>query len=424
MSPEDTAETVVLEHVEGSAVAVAEPPPTTPEQLPPLTQAVSSFNKAKQETNDEVVESADFVDALYRAFAARTHVYVHGVGGVGKTYGTEITARHFEVPSFYVQLRPDSKREELFGPLSMRQLQHDVYEHVTGGYMPEAVFVNLDELRDAGRFLRQMLSILNERWFVNGNTRLDVPLRTAVGTTNEPIDDTETHLEALLDRFPQRLEQKPIGTSRGFKKILVDGLARDIDIANGVDRSANYHKVSPAEVAVITNAVLTCKVDKDIIAHVDDLRKEVKKELKAPRSPRRWLEGLRNVKAEAVLNGRDHVTPVDLRVLKLMLPNHPDEYKISNDLCANFRDKTTAAVEEANKALEEIRKQLAPAKEALAKSDPVDLSALPAVSKMTRELSGKLDEYKSAGADATKIDEIAAAIRTEEQFMQKAVLGH
>lgn len=388
-----------------------------------LAEAVKSFEKARTETKGEVIESDEFVDAIFRAYAARTHVYVHGDGGVGKTFAGEIIGKHFDVPVFYAQMRPDMKREELFGPLSMRALQHDEYRHVVQGYMPEAVIANIDELMDAGRFLRQMLSILNERWFVNGNNRLDVPLRTCVGMTNQPLDDSNPHLEALLDRFPQRLEQKPVKTSRGFKKILEQGLAADVDRANGVDRATAYHKVSPAEIAAVTNAVLTCTVGKHILQLVDDLRKESVKEFKSTRSPRRWLEGLRNVKAEAVLNGRDHVVETDLKVLRLMLPNHVDEYKVANDLCANFRDKTTAAIEEATKAIDEIRKALAPQREALENGGTADFAILSEVSRQANELSAKVAEYKANGADASRLTDIEKAIDDEKAFMKRAVIG-
>lgn len=407
----------------GAGDPSAVPAPTQPQaaNMPSLKESVAAFAKAIKETKDEVVESDEFIDCGYLAIASRTHLYASGSGGVGKTFGSEIMGKHFDVQTFYTQFRNDTKREEVFGPLSMQALQADVYEHVTKGYLPEAVIANLDEFKDAGRFTRQLLNILNERWFVNGGVRMRVPLLTCFGTTNFWIDEQE--LDALFDRFAQRIVVEPVKTSRGFKKILKGQLARDLHEAKGISREAKYTVITPEQLAVVIEAVQLCAVDDGIVEIVDDLRKSAEKE-KLTMSPRRWGEGIRLAKANAVLAGRTMVTEDDLRVFARVLRNHPDDFKTARDLTKAFRDKVSAAVEESAAALADIRKALAPEREKVTNGESADFQALTNVSKQTNALRTKIEEAKAAnnGRDLSTLDAVEAELGQEEEWLMSAVL--
>lgn len=67
--------------------------------------------------------------------------------------------------------------QELFGPLSMRELENDQYVRQTRGYLPEASVAFIDEIFKANSaILNTLLTILNERLFDNGSDRHRVPL--------------------------------------------------------------------------------------------------------------------------------------------------------------------------------------------------------------------------------------------------------
>lgn len=394
-----------------AAVAQATAPPVD------LPSAVTALAKAAGETKDVVVESDDLVDAMYLALASRTHLFVCGSGGVGKTFAGEVLAKHFDTEQFYIQFRTDTKREEVFGPLSMTALQRDEYVHVTQDYLPTARLAALDEFKDGGRFLRQLLNILNERWFKNGAKRITVPLISAIGATNFWVEEPE--LEALFDRLAQRIVQEPVKTSRGFKKILKGQLDRD---AGAKPKSLTI--VTFEQLEAIHHAVDHCRVDEGILDVVDKLRKDAEKE-KLTMSPRRWGEGLKIARAAAVLAGRDHVIEDDLRPFARVLPNHPDDFKVARDLCKSFRDKYTEAVEEARAGLQALAAEVQPQRDAVAAGGSADMSALTNVSKSLKSLKAKIEDARTAnkGRDMTPIDKIVTDLADIEQFLHRAVLG-
>ena len=78
--------------------------------------------------------------------------------------------------------------QELFGPLSMRELENDQYIRQTKGYLPEASVAFVDEIFKANSaILNTLLTILNERLFDNGSERNKVPLVCMVSLYIKPF---------------------------------------------------------------------------------------------------------------------------------------------------------------------------------------------------------------------------------------------
>jgi len=97
-----------------------------------------------------------------------------------------------------------SMPEEVFGPVSLKGLEQDIFRRVYDRYMPGAGVAFIDETFKANSaILNSMLTILNEREFDTGNERIQVPLRCVVGASNEMPKEAE--LEALYDRFIIRM---------------------------------------------------------------------------------------------------------------------------------------------------------------------------------------------------------------------------
>ncbi len=109
-----------------------------------------------------------------------------------------------DVRYFECLLTKFSMPEEVFGPVSLKGLEQDIFRRVYDRYMPGAGVAFIDETFKANSaILNSMLTILNEREFDTGNERIQVPLRCVVGASNEMPKEAE--LEALYDRFIIRM---------------------------------------------------------------------------------------------------------------------------------------------------------------------------------------------------------------------------
>lgn len=210
---------------------------------------------------------------------------------------------------FQTLLTRFSVPEDVFGPLSLPELELGNYRRVTGGFLPTATVAFIDEVYKANAsILNAMLTILNERVFFEGERRTKVPLRCIVAASNE-TPETDVGLDALDDRLLLRSTVAPL-TPSGLKQLLErapDDLKRkaapEIDIA---------------DLEALDARAATVTVPDEVTSMIVDVREACRKHgLQV--SDRRLRQTVDVLRSMAAADGLDRVEPDMLAVMRFAL---------------------------------------------------------------------------------------------------------
>jgi MoxR-like ATPase len=148
-----------------------------------------------------VVGRDDIIRQAIFAILTGEHMLLLSRTGMAKSYLVNYIFNTFEgARVFSSQASKDQTPDNYFGPYNIEEFKKGRIRHNIKGSIIEANLIFLDEFFDASDVvLRSLLSVLNERKFVNGSEQIDVAVHTAIATANYMRLNEVT--EAVLDRF-------------------------------------------------------------------------------------------------------------------------------------------------------------------------------------------------------------------------------
>lgn len=253
--------------------------------------------------NTNFYDRREEIDALLIALLSRQHVLFIGPAGTGKSALSSMLGKVVK-DSMYFQhlLTPFSTPEELFGVLSLKDLEQGVYKRNIKDMLPEAHFAFIDEIFKANAaILNSLLTLINERVYYNNGVPVQSPLMTIVGSSNEYIEEGEG-LEALFDRFLLRYEVNYIREQQSF-----------ISMLKGVQH-VSVPQMTLDELLIHQARVEALSVPEEVFETLAMIRQELQDEGIRP-SDRRFKQSISLLKARAYLEGRSSVVLSDLKVL-------------------------------------------------------------------------------------------------------------
>lgn len=352
------------------------------------------------------LEREEVVDGLLVSLVARQHALLIGPPGTAKSAIITDLAKCITGCNYFQWLLTRfSTPEELFGPVSLKALEQDVYKRNTSQKLPEAHVAFVDEIFKANSaILNSLLTLINERLFYNNGSVIHAPLSSLIGASNEYPEDEEG-LEALFDRFLLRYEVGYISDPKNFLSMLKgDGL--------GVKRPT----VSLQEIETLqTKAEMMTNIPDDIFQTIGNIRDDLKKEGIIP-SDRRFRQCLSLLKASAVLDGRTAVERKDLGLLKYSLWVSPEAEEkdvvrqVVDEYSLDPTDKQVAGIEQ---AVKEIAGQL----------HGVDFNDTNKVVEINSKIKTLLEELNKLPQEREDVERLTRILEDNKKEIAKAVLG-
>ena len=283
-------------------------------------------------------KDAELALSLLAALAGES-VILLGPPGVAKSMVSRRLKLAFaRARSFEYLMSRFSTPDEIFGPVSIQRLKmDDVYQRCVDGYLPTADVVFLDEIWKAGPAIQNtLLTVINEKVYLNGNQLLHLPLKLLIGASNElPVQGEG--LEALWDRFLIRLVSQPIQNEEAFYQM--------VNPAGNVEQELKpvSDAISEEEYADWLKQVAHVKVPREVLLAITNIRQGLKDVAIEGQdvhrniyvSDRRWKKIVHLMCASAFVHDRDEVNASDLQLAIHGLWNEPDELPSIGKLVAD-----------------------------------------------------------------------------------------
>jgi MoxR-like ATPase len=290
----------------------------SPEQF---TQAAKLAAAMRSEVGKALVGQKEVVDAVLVALLAGGHVLIEGVPGLGKTLLVRALARTFAGTFGRVQFTPDLMPADVTG--------HTLYDPKNQVFTARRgpVFVNLllaDEINRApAKTQAALLEVMQEgQVTIEGSAHPLEPPFMVLATQN-PIEQEGTYAlpEAQLDRFllKVRIDYPSHDEEAAMIRQVTTG-----KIGDRLDVDAVSELVKPATVVTLQQIAASLRVDDAVLDYAVRLARATRNwaGVVAGAGPRGGISLVRAARGAALLEGRDYVTPDDVKKMALPALRH------------------------------------------------------------------------------------------------------
>lgn len=259
------------------------------------------------------------VDLLLTAILADGHVLLEGVPGVAKTLLAKLTARLVDADFSRIQFTPDLMPSDVLGT-SVFDMQGGKFEFHRGPVFANIVLV--DEINRApAKTQSALFEVMEERQATVDGTTYPMGMPYIVLATQNPVEQEGTYKlpEAQLDRF--------------LMKITIDypSAEEELEILTRHQQRHDFLKLEAVKPVLSCTEVMELQqmasetfVDPFLLRYMVQIVQQTRqsKAVFLGASPRATVGLLRASKAYALLQGRDFVTPDDVKFVAPYVLQH------------------------------------------------------------------------------------------------------
>lgn len=284
-----------------------------------LDLMAEKVNLLRERIGQVIVGQDNVVDLILTCILADGHVLLEGVPGVAKTLMARLMAKLIDARFSRIQFTPDLMPTDVLGTtvFNMKTSEFSFHE---GPAFADVVLV--DEINRApAKTQAALFEVMEERQVtIDGTTRRMGDVYTIIATQN-PVEQEGTYKlpEAQLDRFMMKIVM-------GYPSA-----EEEVDILSRHQRNTRLMKLDDVQSVITRHELLQLRamlgkvlVEESLLRYIVNII-QLTRQSKAVflgASPRAAVAILQASKAFALLQGRDFVTPDDIKAITPAVLQH------------------------------------------------------------------------------------------------------
>lgn len=289
------------------------------EQRLDLTLFSEKIEKLRSEIAKVVVGQEQAVDLVLTCVLANGHVLIEGVPGVAKTLLARLVAHLIDARFSRVQFTPDLMPSDVLGT-NIFNVKTQEFEFHRGPIFADLVLV--DEINRApAKTQAALFEVMEERQVsMDGTTYKLGDLYTIIATQN-PVEQEGTYRlpEAQLDRFLMKITMGYPSAEDELE--ILKRHEQHVDLVQLSDVNPVLSKDEVLQLRSYLNHVL---IDESLLRYITQIVQQTRssRAVYLGASPRASVAILQASKAYALLQGRDFVTPEDIKMVTPSILQH------------------------------------------------------------------------------------------------------